>query len=306
MHPFLLQLDGFILPSYGVAMAVGYLLTVLLAARAALKNGVSFNRMLDLSFWVLAAGLLGSRLLFVITNPGLFYQLCAHGEAPGPRSGVVMLYDCTRALHFWEGGLVFYGAVLGVLAMTYLYTRHHRMNLPKVVDLAAPAAALGHAIGRMGCYAAGCCYGKPTDRFGVRFPPESLAYKEMVLGKLLGADAHATPPLHATQLYEAAVELGMFFLLLWVQHRKRFDGQTVLTYLMLYPAARVVIELFRADPDRSYVVELSTPWLNELLGLPAGAPALLSTSQLISALVAAAAVSLFWYFRSICYTQRST
>lgn len=306
MYPFLLQLDGFILPSYGVAMAVGYLLGVLLAARTAQRNGVSFNRVLDLSFWVLAAGLVGSRLLFVITNPGTFYQLCAHGEAPGPRGGLVMLYDCTRALHFWEGGLVFYGALLGALAMAFLYARHYKMSLPQVADVAAPSVALGHFFGRMGCLAAGCCYGKPTGGSGLSFPPESLAYQEMVLGKLLQPGALATPPLHATQLYEGGAELAIFFVLLWVNHRKRFTGQTILTYLMLYPLARMIIELFRADPDRSYVIELSTPRLNELLGLSVNAPVLLSTSQLISILVVAAAVSLFCYFRGFCYNHRSS
>lgn len=301
MHPFLLDLDGFILPSYGVAMAVGYLVAVLLAARMGQRHGLSFNRVLDLSFWLLAAGLLGSRLLFVVTNPGAFYQICAHGETPGPRTGLRTLYDCTRAFHFWEGGLVFYGAMLGILAMTYLYCRRHKMSLPLVADLAAPTAALGHFFGRMGCFAAGCCYGKPTGGWGLRFPPESLAYKEMVLGRLLNPSASTTPPLHATQLYEAGSELAIFFVLLWVNHRKRFTGQTILTYLMIYPLVRVIIELFRADPDRSYVVELSTPWLNGILGLATGAPVLLSTSQLISLLVLGAAVSLFCYFRSFCY-----
>jgi len=196
--------------------------------------------------------------------------------------------------------------LLGTLAMAYLYCRRHQMSLPQVLDLAAPTAALGHFFGRMGCFAAGCCYGKPTEAWGVRFPPESLAYQEMVLGRLLNPGASTTPPLHATQLYEAGAELIIFFVLLWVNHRKRFTGQTMLTYLMLYPVARMIIELFRADPDRSYVVELSTPSLNGLLGLSAGAPVLLSTSQLISLLVVVAAVSLFCYFRGFCYNRSSS
>jgi len=305
MRPFL-DLYGFVLPFYGLAMAVGYLVGVLLAARTAERHGISFNRVLDLSFWLLAAGLLGSRLLFVITNPGMFYRMCAFGDPPAPRGGLQVVYDCTRALHFWEGGLVFYGALLGALAMAYLYTRHHKMSLARVADLAAPTVALGHFFGRMGCFAAGCCYGKPAATMGVRFPPESLAHREMVLGGLLEPDAATTPPLHATQLYEGGVELCIFFVLLWVARRKRFHGQTMLTYLVLYPVARVIIELFRADPDRSYVVELSTPALNGLLGLPAGAPVLLSTSQLISLLVVGVAVSLFWHFRGFCYNPRSS
>ncbi len=304
MHPFLLNLDGFILPSYGVAMAVGYLVGVLLAARTAQRHGVGFNLVLDLSFWLLAAGLIGSRLLFVVTNPGSFYRLCAFGEPPTPRGTLAVIYDCTRALHFWEGGLVFYGAVLGSLAMAALYSRRHELKLALVADTAAPSLALGHALGRLGCFAAGCCYGKPVA-WGVSFPPESLAHQEMVLGRLLAATAHTTPPLHPTQLYEAGVELCIFFVLLWINQRKRFAGQTMLVYCMLYPSARMIIELFRADPDRTYLVELSTPWLNSALGLPAGAPALLSTSQLISLLVAVVAGWVFWHLRGFCYSHRT-
>lgn len=304
MHPFLLDLDGFILPSYGVAMAVGYLLGVLLAARTAERHGVSFNRVLDLSFWLLAAGLIGSRLLFVVTNPGAFYRLCAFGDPPAPRGTLGIIYDCTRAFHFWEGGLVFYGALLGALAMAALYCRRHKLNLRLVADVGATSVALGHCLGRLGCFAAGCCYGKPVA-WGVSFPPESLAHQEMVLGKLLAAGAPATPPLHPTQLYEAGVELCIFFVLLWVSRRKRFTGQVMLTYCMLYPTARVIIELFRADPDRTYLVELSTPWLNSALGLPAGAPALLSTSQLISLVVVAVAGGVFCYLRGFCYNHRT-
>ena len=92
MRPFL-DLYGFVLPFYGLAMAVGYLVGVLLAARTAERHGISFNRVLDLSFWLLAAGLLGSRLLFVITNPGMFYRMCAFGDPPAPRGGLQVVYD---------------------------------------------------------------------------------------------------------------------------------------------------------------------------------------------------------------------
>ena len=294
MRPFLLDLDGFLLPSYGVAMAVGFLVAVLLSARTAERHGISFNRVLDMSFWLLAAGLLSSRLLFVVTNPGPFYQICAHGEQAGERGPVQVLYDCSRALHFWEGGLVFYGALLGALAMSVWYCRRHGLSFFKVADIAAPGAALGHFFGRLGCLAAGCCYGKPTTTGGLRFPPESLAHQEMVLNKLLDADAVSTPPLHVTQLYEAGAELVIFFALLAINRRKRRTGQTALCYLLLYAVVRAVIELFRGDPDRYYLVSWGTPQLNQLLGLEPGSSLLLSTSQFISVLVAAAAAGMLW------------
>ena len=292
MRPLFIQLGPFALPSYGVALAVGYLVAVLLTGRVARRHGIPLHRTLDLAFWLLAGGVLGSRLLYVVTNPGQFYDACAgHGAGPARGAGQ-LLWDCSRPLHIWEGGLVFYGALLGALAVALWYTRRHQLSFLKVADLALPGLALGHFFGRLGCWAAGCCYGKAASGItGVRFPPGSVAFEELGLAGLLEAGSSVTGPLHPTQLYEALAELLIFFALLWVRHRQRYTGQTALTYLLLYPLARMALELFRGDPDRGYLVQLQTPTLNAALGLPLDAASLLSTSQAISLAVAACALA---------------
>jgi prolipoprotein diacylglyceryltransferase len=114
---------------------------------------------------------------------------------------------------------------------------------------------------------------------------------------LLAAGAAATPPLHPTQLYEAMAELGIALLLLLLARRKRRHGDVLLAYGALYAASRFVIELFRADPDRRYLVEIATPGLSRCLGLPPGAATLLSTSQAISLMILLATGLLAWRWR---------
>jgi phosphatidylglycerol:prolipoprotein diacylglycerol transferase len=172
---------------------------------------------------------------------------------------------------------------LAAVPLCIWYTRRYRLNFLRLGDLLAPLLALGHFFGRLGCFAAGCCYGKVTTHpWGVSFPPAAFAYREMVHLGLLSAQAPYTPPLHPTQLYEALAELLIFFIVLWVNHRRRFFGQGLATYLILYPITRLVIEMFRADPGRRFPLALKTPALNQLFGLPVEGPSFLSTSQLLS------------------------
>jgi phosphatidylglycerol:prolipoprotein diacylglycerol transferase len=296
VHPTLFHLCGIGIHSYGISIAVGFVFAILLGVRAARRQAFSVERLLDLAFWILVSSLLGSRLLFVITDLGTYYRMCV-GPAPAPRGVGQVLVDCTRALHLWEGGLVFYGGLLGAIGASLWYTRRHKLSFLRVADLTVPFIALGHFLGRLGCFCAGCCYGKvTTSALGLRFPPASMAFKEMLEAKALAAGATHTAPLHPTQLYESLAELCICLVLLLAGPRKRYHGQLLLLYLTLYPLARIVIELFRADPDRRYVVALSTPSVSRWLGL-GDTPVLLSTSQLVSLLVIAGAVVLLLALR---------
>jgi len=301
MHPILIRFGetGGGLPTYGVAMALGFLTAILLGSRLAERQGISVNRMLDLFFWILAASLLGSRLVYVAVNAGDFVRVCA-----GPAAGVdgrgagQLIYDCTRALHIWEGGFVYFGGLACSVAVSVWYTRRHGMDFFRVADLAVPLIALGHFFGRLGCFAAGCCYGKPTSSaLGAVFPPGSLAHLELVRDHLIPLTAAGTPPLHPTQLYEALAELLIFGALLLWSSRKRYHGQLLVLYMLAYPLARAVIELFRADPSRGYLVQLSTPALNALLGLPPGSASLISTSQAFALVSVAGALLLGRWLR---------
>jgi phosphatidylglycerol:prolipoprotein diacylglycerol transferase len=138
--------------------------------------------------------------------------------------------------------------------------------------------ALAHAFGRFGCLMAGCCFGKPTEApWGIIFPHNSMAQQAQQSEGLVGVDALSLP-VHPTQLYEAGFEIAMFWIITLIRPRKRFHGQLFLTWLAVYPIARSVIEMFRGDKERGIL------WL-------------LSTSQWISILVAAATVGLYLYLR---------
>jgi phosphatidylglycerol---prolipoprotein diacylglyceryl transferase len=295
VHPTLFHLGGIGVHSYGISIAVGFVFAILLGVRAARRQAFSVERLLDLAFWILVSSMIGSRLLFVITDLGNYYRLCVGTSGQAARGVGQVLVDCTRVLRLWEGGLVFYGGLLGAIGASLWYTRRHKLSFLRVADLCVPLIALGHFFGRLGCFCAGCCYGRvTTSALGLRFPPSSMAFKEMVEASLLSAQATRTAPLHPTQLYESLAELCICIVLLLVGPRKRYHGQLLLLYLTLYPLARLVIELYRADPDRRFVVALATPHLSRWLGLSPETPVLLSTSQLVSLLVIAGAALLLW------------
>lgn len=298
MHPFLFQIGPLALPSYGAAIAAGFFLAVLLAARGGRRIGIGADKILDLSFWLVLATFLGSRLMYVLTNADLYLAICRGDEAEGPRSAGQIAWDCSRWLHLWDGGYVFYGGLLAIAATVAWYGRRHQIPLLKLGDLGAPSLALSHFFGRLGCLAAGCCYGKAcASPWGLRFPPRSLAFRELVLAGTLQAGAAATPPLHPTQLYEAGAELLIFVALLLLGRFRRRYGQVLAAYLLLYPPARAIIELFRGDPARRYLVKLATPGLNRALGLPPNQPSLLSTSQVVSGLLFGLGAALLAWLR---------
>jgi phosphatidylglycerol:prolipoprotein diacylglycerol transferase len=240
-----------------VLLALAFLLALVLAARLAARDGLPRERIYDLGLWLLIAAIVGSKLLMLVAEPEY-------------RANPLRLLS----LDFLRSGGVFYGGLLAASATAVLLVRRFRLPWWPTADAFAPAIALGQSIGRQGCFAAGCCWGKPTARpWGVSFSERGH--------DVTGVPAHV--PLHPTQLYESAAALLIFLLLLWLHRRKRFDGQVVLAYGALYAAARFAIEFFRDDP-RGDVFGLTS-----LTGL--------STSQLISLGIGAAslcALALRW------------
>ena len=180
-------------------------------------------------------------------------------------------------MHVWEGGLVFYGGAVGAALVALFFARRERWSFWVLGDVFAPGVAIGHALGRLGCFAAGCCFGKESGPWGVAFPSGSVAFDELGAVGALAPNASFTPPLHPTQLYEAGGELAIFALLCAVRPRLRTrPGALVLTYAVLYALLRFCVELFRGDMARRYIVELATPRLAAWLGVPPGEPVLLS------------------------------
>jgi len=272
--------------SYGVLIAVGLAAGIALAYRESRRSGFDGGRVLDAAFWMIVAGLVGSRIVYGVVNAGDFARICLHGGgAPRSLGGVVS--DCGRILAVWQGGLVFYGGVAGAALVGWRFAKRAGWSFAAFGDLFAPALALGHAFGRLGCFAAGCCFGKlGGGRLGVGFPRGSVAFDELANHGAIPAGWETTPALHPTQLYEAFGELAIFATLLALRPRLRQrPGALLVAYLGLYALLRFVVEMFRGDVVRGLVFALNTPRLAHWLRLPADEPIFLSVGQLGSLIV---------------------
>jgi len=249
------------LHTYGALLAAAFLIGLWVAGRQARKHGLDATKLTDLAIYVLIAGLVGAKLLLLITDWAYY--------SANPRELFSIL----------QSGGVFYGGLLGALPVAWWYTRRHAIDGWRAADALVPGLAIGQAIGRLGCFAAGCCYGKPTDLpWGVTF---TNVYSARTVGTPLD---HS---LHPTQIYESLFTLAIFFGLLLVAERKRFHGQVLLTYIGTYAIARFLVEFVRGDAARGFLFDgaLSTSQfiaILMLLGAGAVLPYLLKTRRVAS------------------------
>lgn len=217
MHPILIELGPLTIHTYGVFIAAAFLAAMAWTAREARQRGLAVELVQDLGFWCLIGAILGSRLLYVLLNLDYFL------EHP------------LETVMFWKGGLVFLGGgVLAALLAVRMLKKHGQPLLPWA-DCVAPALALGQAVGRFGCLAAGCCYGAKCDLpWAITFTdPDSLA-------PLL-------TPLHPTQIYEILAGATNFVILLVAKRWVREPGRIMGLFLMVYAVFRITIEFFRDD-----------------------------------------------------------
>ncbi len=241
------------LHTYGLLIATGFIVAIALAQREARRRGQQADRVGDLAFWVLLAALVGSRLYFIAVNWNDYFGDNAWIAFHGAR--------IPRVLAVWEGGLVFYGGFIAATLTAWWYMRRAKMPFLPYADTIIPSVAVGHFFGRLGCFAAGCCWGAVSAArlpWLTRFPPVSLAYQSFASrpnsGRFLSADRLTTRPLHPTQLYEALGELTLFAVLVYlVRPRKRFHGQVLAAWLMAYAVLRTTVEFFRGDVERGVV-----------------------------------------------------
>jgi phosphatidylglycerol:prolipoprotein diacylglycerol transferase len=295
--------------SYGVLIAIGLAIAIVLAYRQARRGGAGLDagRVLDAAFWMTLTGLVASRLAYVIVNFRDFARVCVDGRG-GQRTFGGVLSDCGRVFAVWQGGLVFLGGVAGAAWVAYRFSKRQGWSFAVVGDLFAPALALGHAFGRVGCYAAGCCFGKASHAtWAVAFPRGSVAFDELAAVGAIEPGAGATPPLHPTQLYEAAGELAIGIALYAMRRRvAQRPGALLVGYLAAYAVLRFVVELGRGDVARGFIAELDTPRLAGLLRLPPAEPVLLSVGQLGSLLVLAALAAVIVIRRRRRHTGQQT
>jgi phosphatidylglycerol:prolipoprotein diacylglycerol transferase len=232
VFPRLFHLGNFSIPTYGVLVATGVLVGLWISVRNSEKQGIKAENAWDCGIALVLAGILGAKILYIILD-------WRSGHIYGQNLREIFTFDTLQA------GGVFSGGLVAAFIVAWWFLRKHHMPALATCDAFAPGLAMGHAIGRLGCFAAGCCYGKATDHFwGVTFTNPLAA---QLVGTPLG---HALEP---TQLFESAVELGIFFLLTWMFKRKNFDGQVFGAYLFLYGIARFFLEFIRGDPGRGSV-----------------------------------------------------
>ena len=223
MFPELFKLGPITLYSYGVLLAVSYLVGLKLAMARAKQRNLDAARVLDLGIYIIVAALVGAKLLLLVVD------FDHYRNNPG------------ELLALARSGGVFYGGLILAVAVAFWYIARHKMPFWSTCDVFAPGIALGHVTGRLGCFAAGCCYGRPTDvPWGVIFTDPLAAAN---VGTPLGIR------LHPTQLYEAGAELLILAFLLATERRGRpFAGRTFWLYMFLYAVSRYIIEIYRGDP----------------------------------------------------------
>jgi phosphatidylglycerol:prolipoprotein diacylglycerol transferase len=223
MFPDLFRIGSLTIHTYGLFLVLGITVGLLIALKFGRGQGISPQAIMDMGFIIILFALVGSRLAYVLMNIS-YYQ-----EHP------------LDIIIFWRGGLVFSGGLIAVLLALGWYLKRNHLSFWKIGDLWAPSAAIGQGIGRLGCFMAGCCYGKPTEMYwGVVFThPNSLAPLNI--------------PLHPTQLYGSLSGFIIFGVLYYLHAKKQFEGQLLLWFLILHSTARLLIERFRGD-ERGFIL----------------------------------------------------
>jgi phosphatidylglycerol---prolipoprotein diacylglyceryl transferase len=225
MHPVLFEIGELTIYSYGFLIAVGAITGVAyMAIQGKKEASLTFDQANNLFLLIFLSAFVGGKLFLFFEEPSLYIQ------------------DPGRLLA--GRGFVFYGSfLLAVPAMIWFFKKH-KLHPYKMLDVMAITTCLVHMFGRLGCFMAGCCYGKPTNAgFGVIFSDPACYAEPKGIA------------LHPTQLYESIFILLVMCLLLYLRKRRSFYGQLFLLYLVLYACGRFILEFFRGDPGRGFIIE---------------------------------------------------
>ena len=229
MDPIAFSIGSFAIHWYGVFVAAGFLAGLWTAGRRGLRDRLSPQKISDLGPWIIVGGLIGARLLYVLS----YWKEDFAGQS------------WVNIFMIRNGGLVYYGGFIGAALSTILFCRWKQLPLWKVADAFAPSVALGHALGRIGCLMTGCCYGKVCQLpWAIRFPSDHITHPHAV---------------HPAQIYEALLNLLLYLGLAALYRRKQFDGQIFALYLMGYALLRAGTEMFRGDYADHNITGILTP-----------------------------------------------
>jgi phosphatidylglycerol:prolipoprotein diacylglycerol transferase len=214
---------------FGVFVAAAFFAGLWTASRRAARDGIAGELIYEAGTWLIVGTIVGARFLYVVS-----YWKEHFAEKPW-----------TEVFKVWEGGLVFYGGLVGAALACLAFVRFRSLPLWKFADALAPSIALGYFVGRFGCLMNGCCYGRPTSLpWAIHYPAD-----------------HPTggAGVHPVQIYDALINLGFYALLARLHRHKKFDGQVFAAYLIGYSVLRTVVESFRGDYPVHYLGDLATP-----------------------------------------------
>ena len=248
MHPILFEIGSFTVYTYGFCIAIGALLGLTYMSWQGKKQfNLSFDTINTLFILIVLAAIIGGKIFFFFEDPGYY------------------LKNLNKL--FTGSGFVFYGSFLFAVPTMLWFFKRKKIPTLAMLDVMAFVTCIVHGFGRIGCFMAGCCYGKPTESiFGVTFTNPVCQAQPL------------NTSLHPTQLYEAGYIFCIFILLSFLKVKKQFDGQLFLLYLMLYAFGRGLLEIFRGDVARGFIID---NWL--------------SHSQFISLIIIG--VAIFYYIR---------
>jgi len=252
VHKVAFNLGSWSIYWYGVLVAFGFMAGLWTASRRGLRYGLSAEQIFDVGPWLILGAMVGSRVFYVLN----YWQQDFAGKP------IINIFNIR------QGGLVFYGGLVGAALATIICLRRKKLPLWKVADVFAPSIALGAVFGRLGCLMQGCCYGRPTTVWwAIHFPADH---------ETKGAGVHPC------QVYDSLLNLGLYAGLAWLYRRKKFDGQVFATHLIGYAILRSFVELFRGD----------YAWESRLLG------GWLTPAQTTSAFILLAGCILYGVLRS--------
>ena len=237
MYPEALISLGFIeITAYGLMNAIGYLMAGFYLYKTQAKSPFKNNtELFDYIFYLILGALIGAKIFYIIFHWSGFY-------------GDNIFEKLIDAIKTFRSGFVYFGGFVGAVCSGVYFIRKRNFPISKTADFTAPAIALGHLFGRIGCFLAGCCYGEIShSKLAIKFSnPECLVPHHL-----------HNIPLHPTQLYEIFANLLIFLTLHFLNNKKHKTGSIFVLYMAMYSVARFGIEFFRGDERGNFIFSIS-------------------------------------------------